>query len=200
MVFQKGNFELIVNGINNDYFDEFFYYITYLGDGWASVIIILLLLFFRLYNGLLALISFLMSTIIVQGIKRLIFPDLPRPIKFFDHKVQLHLIDGLQIHETHSFPSGHSSGAFSVFIILCLMAREKLWSLLFFNLALMVTISRIYLMQHFFIDTFIGAIIGALMAIFTFYYFQYQSPLRQNEVLQKPLLTIFNHKWNILDF
>jgi membrane-associated phospholipid phosphatase len=190
--FDKGQFELWFNRQHQPAFDYFFFYITYLGDGIGSTILVILLLLRRIYYGILAALSVIVSTIIAQGMKRLMFHDFPRPVKFFQKKVELHLIDGLEIHEFYSFPSGHSSGAFAVFILLCLISKNKIWSLCYFTLALMVALSRVYLMQHFFIDTFFGAIIGTLSAVFVYFYIEYKSSLPQMDRIQRPLLKIFD--------
>jgi len=190
--FEKGQFELWFNRQHRPEFDYFFFYITYLGDGIGSAILVLLLLLRRIYYGILGALSVITSTIIAQGMKRVMFSEFPRPVKFFEKKVQLHLIDGLEIHEFYSFPSGHSSGAFAVFILLCLISKDKIWTLCYFTLALMVALSRIYLMQHFFIDTFFGAIIGTLSAVFVYFYIHYKSSLPEVNRLQRPLLKIFD--------
>lgn len=190
--YSKGQFELLVNRHHHVYLDEFFLYITFLGDGLGSVIIIFLIFLRRIYYGLIALFSFLISTAIVQSMKRFIFEDFPRPKKFFQHFVDIRVIDGLELHESHSFPSGHSQGAFAVFIVLCLISKDKRWSILYFSLALMAAFSRVYLMQHFFIDTYFGAIIGTLTAVLAYYYMQYRSALNKKISLHRPLLRIFD--------
>ena len=194
IAFDKGEFELLVNRHHDPYLDVFFFYITYLGDGWGSALILVLVFLRRIYYGLLALISLLVSAVIVQSMKRLIFAEYPRPSKFFEKQIDLHFIDGLELHSYFSFPSGHSSGAFSVFIILALIAQNKIYAVFYFLLALLAAFSRVYLMQHFFIDTYFGAGIGIIVAILVYYYIDYRSSLPENTIVQRPLLKIFEKK------
>ncbi len=56
--------------------------------------------------------------------------------------------------------------------------RKKRFALPLFALALSVAISRIYLVQHFWPDVYVGALIGAALAILIF--------LVQNQFVDKP--------------
>lgn len=191
MAFDKGEFERIVNKRHHSYLDVFFFYITYLGDGWGSVIILFLIFLRKIYYGILALVSFLASTIIVQVMKRLIFADSPRPSKFFEKEIDLHIIQGLELHSFFSFPSGHSSGAFSIFIILAMVSKNQMLVAFYFILSVLVAFSRVYLLQHFFLDTFVGAWIAIIFAFLTYYYIEFKSTLPQKAILHKPLLKAF---------
>jgi membrane-associated phospholipid phosphatase len=192
--FDKGEFELSVNRNHDPYLDVFFFYVTYLGDGRVSVIILALIFFRRIYYGILALVSFLASVLVTQSMKRLIFSEYPRPSKFFEKQIDLHLVDGVDLHTYFSFPSGHASGAFSIFMILALISKNKLHTFVFFMLSLLVAFSRIYLLQHFFIDTFFGAWIAIIIAFFVYYYLNDRSNLPEKENLQRPLLKILQKK------
>lgn len=192
MVFPKGEFELIVNKKHHQLLDEFFLTITYLGDGRVIIPLILLASLRKRYNGLLIFLSFIVSTIIVQTMKRTIFAEYPRPSKFFEKLIDIRVIEGLELHTYYSFPSGHSSGAFAVFFMWGLLVKNKIYAVLFFFLAVLTAFSRIYLMQHFFIDTYFGALFGVLFAVLVYYYIDCKSTLPQKESLQKPLFGIFN--------
>lgn len=194
ILFPKGDFELWINRKHHFFFDEFFFYVTYLGDGRILVPLILIAGLRKRYTGFMILVSFLLSTIVVQGMKRTFFAEYPRPSKFFEKMIDIHVIDGLELHSYYSFPSGHSSGAFGVFIMWALLVKNKSYAILFFFLAFLTAFSRIYLMQHFFIDTYFGAIAGAGIAVLVYYYLDLKSTLPQNQFLQKPLVGIFDKK------
>ncbi|MBX9853302.1 MAG: phosphatase PAP2 family protein [Cytophagaceae bacterium] len=192
VVFDKGELELLINRRHDPYLDDFFFYFTYLGDGRTLIPIIIILFFRKIYYGILALLSFLISTLVSQAMKRMFFADFPRPSKFFEKEIDIHVIQGLELHSYYSFPSGHSSGAFAVFLILGMFSRNVFVSIGCFLVALLVAFSRIYLMQHFFIDTYFGAIIGAIIAFLVFYILERKSYLPQNSLINRPLLKIFN--------
>jgi membrane-associated phospholipid phosphatase len=193
-IFPKGELELLVNKHHNSYLDQFFFYITYFGDARILLPILLISFFRKIYHGLLVTLVFVLSTIVVQSMKRIIFAEYPRPSKFFEKHIDLHFIEGLELHTYYSFPSGHSSGAFAVFFTLGLLVREKVLAVLFFIIALLVAFSRVYLMQHFFIDTYFGALLGVLTSIIVYYFIDRKSTLPQKESLNKPLFRIFARK------
>ena len=62
----------------------------------------------------------------------------------------------------NSFPSGHTTGAFSLMCFLSFMlpARYRPWGIVLFFIALMVAYSRLYLAAHFYEDAYVGSIIG----------------------------------------
>ncbi len=99
----------------------------------------------------------------------------PRPLTYFLETVDkfpVHLIDGVHYHSGHnSFPSGHTMAAFSIFTLLALYSTNKFLQLSYFLLALLVGLSRIYLVQHFLEDVLFGASIGMLLGILSFYIF-----------------------------
>ena len=72
------------------------------------------------------------------------------------------------MHYAYSFPSGHSTTAFALFFIFGFFVKNKKWQILFFILALSTAISRMYLLQHFFIDVYFGSILGVLIATIVF--------------------------------
>ena len=72
--------------------------------------------------------------------------------------------------------------AFCLFTFLALISPYKKLNVVFFTMAIIVAYSRIYLAQHYFIDTYAGAIIGILTAFVIYYYFY--SPKREFAGLQ----------------
>ena len=70
-----------------------------------------------------------------------------------------------------SFPSGHTMSGFALFTLLVFLLPKKKWvGLLLFSLALVVGISRIYLVQHFLKDVYVGALMGVGIATVIFYW------------------------------
>jgi membrane-associated phospholipid phosphatase len=194
LVFPKGDFELLVNRGNHPLLDTFFYYITYFGDGILLLSIILLIGLRKVYYGFLALISFLISTAIVQGLKRSIFSEYPRPSKFFDSLIDIHVVKGLELHSFHSFPSGHASGVFSVFLMLALLAKNKFLSVFFVAIAVLTAFSRVYLFQHFLIDIYVGGLMGGFTAILVYWYVENKTSLKHKTFFKKSIFEFYSPK------
>ena len=95
--------------------------------------------------------------------------DTPRPLKYYGVR-QVHTVPWLDNLFETSFPSGHTIGAFGFFLLLSLYLPKplKIWSILFFILALACAYSRLYLGQHFFADVYAGSIIGTITTLFLF--------------------------------
>jgi membrane-associated phospholipid phosphatase len=68
--------------------------------------------------------------------------------------------------ETMSFPSGHTTSAFTAAVVLTYITPRKAWGLLFFVFAVLVGYSRMYLSEHFFEDVVGGSAIGVLLTVF----------------------------------
>jgi membrane-associated phospholipid phosphatase len=166
----KGEFELWVNRQNQPILDAFFTYYTWVGDGWFYSLVILGLWAWRNWqSALLGLICFALSGLAAQFLKHFIFADALRPKAFFGDSVALHWVSGIEIHTSQSFPSGHTTTAFSVFCLLSLLSRNKQWSWLFLGLAILAGFSRVYLLQHFWLDTYFGAMLGVGLTLLIYW-------------------------------
>ena len=162
---RKGDDVIWLNQFHQSSADFFFKYFTYIGDGLFCVLVSLVFLAFKQYrNALLIFASFVFSGLLSQFFKKFVFPDLMRPTVYLA-EVPLHLVDGVEIMTRNSFPSGHTTTAFACFLMLAIIFKNKKWGALFFICALLVSISRIYLCQHFFIDTYAGAWLGVISTI-----------------------------------
>ena len=103
--------------------DLFFRYATELG---ATVPFVVggLLLFYKVGDGLLILVSQGITAAIVYPIKKI--AAAPRPSLFFAENfpdVALHQVDGVRLHQMYSFPSGHTAAVFS--LMLCTLASMR---------------------------------------------------------------------------
>lgn len=158
-----------VNVRNSPVADAVFPYVTYLGDGAVYVILGLILLLYNRRVGLMALVSFALSSLISEFLKKIIFANSPRPFKFFEHSTyKYHLIDGLDIHSINSFPSGHTTTAFAMFSLLALLDSQKQRGILYLFLAILTGYSRVYLFQHFVEDAYAGSLIGTIATVIVY--------------------------------
>jgi membrane-associated phospholipid phosphatase len=150
---------LALNEIHTPVGDIFFRYITWGGDGILIGIVCFVFLFVRLrYGILLSLVSFI-SAFFVSLLKQ--FYDEPRPSRYFAGQ-DVNWVDGIDLYANHSFPSGHAAAAFTMFLLMSFFFNNKSLTAVFFILALLVAISRVYLFQHFLIDVWVGSLCGVV--------------------------------------
>ena len=150
--------------------------ITNLVD-WLPYLCVILLLFYRAGWATFLASNLLLSTIIVQPIKHIVYA--PRPLTWFAENmpdVTLPLVEGVRMNHWLSFPSGHTTTFFVLFyslsIILCAenVTGKMILSFLCFLCASFGAYTRIYLSQHFALDVFAGILI-ALFSTLSLYFF-----------------------------
>ncbi|TAE47278.1 MAG: phosphatase PAP2 family protein [Cytophagales bacterium] len=150
--FKKGEFELWLNQHHHSFFDFVFYYITFIGDGLFSILMVILMLFYRWRIALMIGITFAISGLLSLFLKQIVFPIAPRPAAFFDElKIQniyYVLSKQSEISFSNSFPSGHTTTTFALLIVFCLWEKTEKYTVFWIFLAFLVALSRVYLLQH----------------------------------------------------
>jgi membrane-associated phospholipid phosphatase len=145
---------------------------TNVGDGITAITIgVFLILFTKIRHGLAFLLACALEGILVQVLKRYIFTGRPRPWAFYSATDAIHLVKNFVPFINNSFPSGHTATAFCMAAMLAMIWPRLRLGWLFFILALLVAYSRIYLSQHYFIDIYVGSIIGTASAVLVYYFF-----------------------------
>ncbi|MBC7425919.1 MAG: phosphatase PAP2 family protein [Bacteroidia bacterium] len=151
--------------------DNFFYYYTQLPEV-ALIVFVCIYAFFRKIKWFTASVAAFSIGGLLVGISKLwLFNGYPRPFASIKAPKVLHIVEGMIIHSTNSFPSGHTLSAFVGLSLLAYMTTNNSVKTLCFILACMVAVSRMYLGQHFFVDVYAGAIIGYGIASLTFIFF-----------------------------
>lgn len=192
LLFSKPELHILINRANSPFFDRFFKYATWLGDGVMIFVVAVFLLFVR-YRYFFAFLSgSLLAAGVVNLIKKVLLPGVYRPMKYFSmyETYNLHFVEGVKVHSINSFPSGHTAVAFSVFLMLALLVRGNPVKLLFFFTAAFVSYSRIYLSQHFMIDLTAGALISVPLMLISFQYMQNrEAPWLDKHLFMKKFVT-----------
>lgn len=173
LLYDKASLHLAMNAYHTKGLDIFFRYFTEIGGGTMPFVFIALLLLYR-YSLSLYLLTAQFVGGILSFVGKRIF-DKPRPFLYFQEHlpdVHLPLVEGVKIHYSYSFPSGHTITAFALFFALLLVLKDRRWSLVMLLLALLVGYSRIYLSQHFAVDVLVGSIVGTLSAYYTYPLYQ----------------------------
>lgn len=169
IAYGKLNSFLLLNGFHHTPLDYFFNYYTYFGDGYIWVPLFLFILIFKRNYFIAALASLLICTFFTHFLKRVIFPNDLRPVEVIDH---LHIIKGLYIERGNSFPSGHTSTAFTIALLFVFIINKKWTAFVFPFLALGVAYSRVYLSQHFVTDVVGGMLVGTGSSFLSIWLYQ----------------------------
>lgn len=170
LLFTKIEMHIWANQINSPFLDQFFKYATHLGDGSAIAVLTVIFLFVKYRYALAFLIGSLITSGIVHLFKQLLLEEMYRPSKYFEmfETYKLYLVEGVTLRSLQSFPSGHTSTAFNVFLMLALITRNNYLKLGYFVIALLAAYSRVYLSQHFFIDIAAGSFIATAVMLLVF--------------------------------
>ncbi len=160
---KTGSF-VVINGNYNVALDYLFQYVTVLGDGLIYIPIVLYCLLFNRKFLVPVLAGIIICTVLTHLLKRVIFPDELRPFSLEAQNIIIHRIEGVPMRRMHSFPSGHTSTAFSMALLLASVMNKKIWAFILPLIAFFVGYSRVYLAQHFVTDVCAGMAIGIVSA------------------------------------
>ena len=164
-LYTKTNIHIFLNQYYSGFGDFLFKNITVLGSGIMPIIAGFIILFLSIRKSFIITSAGLFAGLSVQLLKKFVFFDLLRPTNPVLNIADLHLVEGIELHSTFSFPSGHSATIFALCLCLAIFSEGKIWKFMLFCLAVLVAYSRIYLSQHFLIDVYVGAIIGVISGI-----------------------------------
>ena len=155
-----------LNGFNSSILDSIVPYATNVGDGFFAIALVVILFFVNKKYSLILLLSFLISSGIAQFLKHVVFPNVMRPIHYFQNDACFHLVKGVIMHSQNSFPSGHATTCFAIFTTLVLFWKENLrLQAIFAICAILFALTRVYLSQHFLEDVLAGSFIGTFTAL-----------------------------------
>lgn len=166
----KGELHLLLSDHHTHARDIFYRYYTQVAEWFPYIVCVLVLLFGRIGDGVFASVCMIVSALTTQLFKFIV--NAPRPLKWFEMNmpdVQLCLVDGMNTHSWHSFPSGHTTSFFALALVLCILLTRQprnprmtrvLVQIVLFVLAALGGYSRIYLNQHFALDVLAGIFVG----------------------------------------
>jgi len=141
-----------------------------LGDGIIWVPLFAYVLLFKRDYFVTVLAALIICTILTHLLKRVVYPNEFRPIVVLSDKVRV--IPGYYMNREHSFPSGHTSTAFTLALLLAAIVKKNFWVYFFPVIALLVGYSRVYLAQHFVTDVLAGMFIGIVSAYLSLLIYQ----------------------------
>lgn len=171
----EDDLHLLLNQYHMPWLDYVFKYFTKTGELLFGLLILAFIIWKSNWRMLLTYVSTaVMQAFIIIGMKRVFFKHHHRPGYYFQELgVDLNLVEGINQGITFTFPSGHTSTAFFVFLFVSLLVKNNWVKFLLGISAVLAAISRIYLSQHFMQDTVAGAIIGMFSLAFCYYLWLY---------------------------
>jgi membrane-associated phospholipid phosphatase len=169
---ESGDAIRFFNSRQTNWADWLFRWGTKLGEEPPYILFTLLFLFWRPRIALLFPLAGILVSLISYFSKGFFLH--PRPATFFLQQGILDSIrpvEGVVMHTgLSSFPSGHTLSAFTLYTLLALLLPwKKGGAVVLFVLAFVVALSRIYLVQHFLKDVYLGAILGVLLAMLIYF-------------------------------
>ena len=116
----------------------------------------------------------IISAVVVQVLKRLVFAPSPRPMAIIDWgETQLALGIGIDMPLQFAFPSGHTTTAFIWFTLMAFHYKRPVLQVFAAVCAIAVAISRVYLMAHWITDVMAGILLGVTIAVIVNTVFEY---------------------------
>jgi membrane-associated phospholipid phosphatase len=185
--YPKLELHLLLNSYHTRLQDMFFTYYSMLAEGPLYVLALLQIVWKHIKLTLFYAFCELTGGTLLQILKHLI--TMPRPASAFEScpDMVLPIVEGVNLHSSNSFPSGHAS-TFFIFCTCCAIfltyrhqskARQSSHRpciLFYFSLLLLLSLaalgaySRVYLSQHFLSDVCMGSIIGFITPCLVFYF------------------------------
>jgi undecaprenyl-diphosphatase len=151
----------IYNNLRNPFFDEIMKFITIVGNGGAIwFIICLLLIISKKYRkvGVVALIVLAFNAILGEFfLKNLI--GRVRPYAALDLKIMIKELGSF------SMPSVHTLCSFSVAFVVLFLVRDWRIYVPILVLAILISISRVYLCVHYPTDILLGVVIAFVVSV-----------------------------------
>ncbi|MBP8823056.1 MAG: phosphatase PAP2 family protein [Flavobacteriales bacterium] len=175
---------LAMNGFHDPFLDSLFPVVTEFANGWVPTALALLMLAISWRAFLMVGLSTGLGAVVVQFLKQVVFSGHDRPSMFLDHMPGLPLVAGLDLHHHFSFPSGHSTAAFSMCLALAVVIGRQVPAVALALAAGLMAYSRVYLSQHFTEDILAGASIGCASGTVV-YMLLYRGRWRLNQALDR---------------
>jgi len=167
---EKGFESLYFCDNRKTYLTEFFKLATYLGEWIGIAVISIYLLITNRRAFFSALLAFVPLDLLMLSLKKAL--DYPRPLSYFKQGEITPIPDFTPLY-AHSMPSGHTFTAFfCMTFVLFFFDLNRKWQITLFSLAILVGLSRIYLMCHFKEDVFIGSILGIIAGILSVFIYE----------------------------
>lgn len=163
---EKGQVILFFSDNRQPFWNIFFRLVTHLAESFGYILLFILLLFVQ-FRAAFSLFIVAFGSLLTSWVLKTSFAH-PRPWAFFarqNRSAELVLVPDVELHMAidTSFPSGHTISAFALFTVVALAVKPLWLKYLCLLAAVLVGLSRIYLVQHFLEDVCVGALVGSAL-------------------------------------
>lgn len=172
---------IFINSHHSSLIDWLMIGATYAGDGIFLLIVGIIIVAIKRKLFLVTLLCLAIPSIFTQILKHTVFEDSHRPAILMAHIPGLHYVEGIMMNQYNSFPSGHTTAAFSLYALLALLFGNKKHGWVWALVASLVAISRVYLLQHFWADIIAGSLLA--VCVVTFIYTFFGAKLQADEII-----------------
>ena len=179
LFYDQGKETLFLDAHHTAILDTFFVWMTRMAEETSLLLIGAGLFVWRLKYLLVYIVDLFVVALVIRFLKYQVFADHIRPSLFFGATQHLHFVRDVPVLTLNSFPSGHTATAFAVFFLIAIYVRRTWASMVLLGLALLVGLSRMYLLEHFWIDVYFGSIIGVSITLLV--YIALQKPVIHSE-------------------
>ena len=171
----KGAVLFWINEGHTPFWDVFFAKASALGNAYTALILLPIVLRMKYKWLMLYLLAFVIHVLYVHLFKQWLSAGALRPYAYYDQLNQaglLQLVEGVKIRRLNSFPSGHTTTIFFLVSYFAMLIQKNWASILLLLIGILVGMSRIYLVQHWFVDTYVGFLFGVLSCLVAFWILQ----------------------------
>lgn len=169
----KGDVIVFFSDNRNSWLNYFFRFGSHIGEGYVYLLAVVSFLFVQYAKSIAIVFNSLL--VLATSIPLKAYFKHHRPKRYFEEYINqpelINYVPDVVLHDgyTTSFPSGHTTSGFAFYTLLAFFIPNKYVKLVCLGAALLVGISRMYLVQHFLKDVVAGAMLGFLVALFTYW-------------------------------
>lgn len=174
----KINLQIFINQFYHPIGNQIFLFFTHMAEGWLTIPLLAGMLIYNWRKGLYIGIVYAISSLFVYLFKFHVFDIINRPFgtKALNKLSSYHWLPDVKMPVQMSFPSGHTTTGFAIFMALALITKNKKLGVVFILIACLIGFSRTYLSYHFFTDVLAGSFLGTFTAYLI--YFIFRKPLK----------------------
>ncbi len=165
-IYAKGESVLFLNNNASPFLDVFFVAVTHSGLGLSLLLASFLLALRKIQYAFASITGVALTGAVTFILKQLVFSGALRPIGYFTG-IDLHIISDFDYSYINSFPSGHTMSAFAFACVASAVSHNRIVQISLFSYAVLVAMSRMYLLQHFLEDVAVGALLGIVCGHFS---------------------------------
>ncbi len=187
---KHGDIVLWMNGLSKEEWDGFVNFLTDLGLGSFVAALMAALVFLRIRYAIMGLLNLGLVGLFTSLFKKGLFPERTRPFNYFYYDDFHRFIHAAELNYHSSFPSGHTMTIFAAMSLIAYFIGGKTWGVVLFFVALIIGFTRIYLLQHFFLDVYVGSILGLICTFIVVWLLDQKLHLNERELFNKPIYRI----------